>query len=125
MYSFINNLLEAKEPMHTELNGFCNDFPVNLIIEEEKEVFPRVEYKPELFVFDEIDFSTRRMFSAPLSLVFMPNNNCYTKCIYCYAAYMASFSKHPEQWGEFVDVKYTRKRINIFKIKLFFTIPFY
>lgn len=25
------------------------------------------------------------MFSAPLSLVFMPNNNCYTKCIYCYA----------------------------------------
>lgn len=85
VYSFINNLLEAKEPMHTELNGFCNDFPVNLIIEEEKEVFPRVEYKPELFVFDEIDFNTRRMFSAPLSLVFMPNNNCYTKCIYCYA----------------------------------------
>lgn len=83
--NFINKLLDADRPMHTELNGFANDFPVNLLIEEDKEAFPRVEYKSEDFLFDEIDFKTRRMFTAPLSLVFMPNNNCFTKCIYCYA----------------------------------------
>lgn len=52
-----------------------------------------------------------------LDYVINPYVGCPNKCIYCYAAYMASFSKHSEQWGEFIDVKYTRKRINIFKIK--------
>lgn len=30
---------------------------------------------------------------------------------------MSSFSKHTEEWGEFIDVKRTNKKINIFKIK--------
>lgn len=30
---------------------------------------------------------------------------------------MSSFSKHSEEWGEFIDIKRTNKRINIFKIK--------
>ena len=35
--------------------------------------------------------------------------NCYTGCthgcIYCYARFMTRFHPHPEQWGNFVDVK--------------------
>lgn len=52
-----------------------------------------------------------------LDYVINPYVGCPHKCLYCYAAYMASFSKHKEEWGNFVDVKYTRKKINTFKIK--------
>lgn len=49
--------------------------------------------------------------------VINPYVGCPNKCLYCYAAYMVGFSKHSEAWGEFLDVKQTRKRINIFKLK--------
>ena len=52
-----------------------------------------------------------------LDYVINPYVGCPNKCLYCYAAYMVGFSKHSEAWGEFVDVKQTRKRINIFKIR--------
>lgn len=52
-----------------------------------------------------------------LDYVINPYVGCPHKCLYCYASYMTSFSKHSEQWGEFVDVKHTKKKINIFKIK--------
>ena len=49
--------------------------------------------------------------------VINPYVGCPNKCLYCYAAYMSSFSKHSEEWGEFLDVKRTNKKINTFKIK--------
>lgn len=52
-----------------------------------------------------------------LDYVINPYVGCPHKCLYCYASYMTSFSKHTEQWGDFVDVKHTNKKINIFKIK--------
>lgn len=52
-----------------------------------------------------------------LDYVINPYVGCPNKCVYCYAAYMSSFSKHSEEWGEFIDVKRTPKKINIFKIK--------
>lgn len=52
-----------------------------------------------------------------LDYVINPYVGCPHKCLYCYASYMTSFSKHSKQWGEFVDVKHTKKKINIFKIK--------
>ncbi len=52
-----------------------------------------------------------------LDYVINPYVGCPNKCLYCYAAYMSSFSKHSEEWGEFIDVKRTSKKINIFKIK--------
>ncbi len=52
-----------------------------------------------------------------LDYVINPYVGCPNKCLYCYAAYMSSFSKHTEEWGDFIDVKRTSKKINIFKIK--------
>ncbi len=52
-----------------------------------------------------------------LDYVINPFVGCPAKCLYCYAAYMVGFSKHSKAWGEFIDIKQTRKRINIFKIK--------
>lgn len=54
---------------------------------------------------------------STLDYVINPYVGCSAKCLYCYAAYMVGFSKHSEAWGEFIDVKQTRKRINIFKIR--------
>lgn len=52
-----------------------------------------------------------------IDYVINPYVGCPNKCLYCYAAYMVGFSKHFEPWGDFLDVKQTRKRINIFKLK--------
>lgn len=35
-----------------------------------------------------------------------PYTGCEHGCRYCYASFMKRFSNHPEQWGEFVDVKH-------------------
>lgn len=83
--SFILSLLSAKEPTYTTLDGSNSGFPINLIIEADKEFTPRNKYSPEEFKFKELDFKTTRMILAPTSIVFMPNNNCITDCVYCYA----------------------------------------
>ncbi len=62
------------------------------------------------------DYLTKTKLTT-LDYVINPYVGCPNKCLYCYAAYMSSFSKHKEEWGEFLDVKHTRKRINTFKIK--------
>ena len=62
------------------------------------------------------DYLTKTKLTT-LDYVINPYVGCPNKCLYCYAAYMSSFSKHKEEWGEFIDVKHTRKRINTFKIK--------
>ena len=62
------------------------------------------------------DYLTKTKLST-LDFVINPYVGCPMKCLYCYAAYMVSFSKHEEDWGDFIDVKHTNKRINLFKIK--------
>lgn len=52
-----------------------------------------------------------------LDYVINPYVGCPHQCLYCYASYMSSFSKHAESWGNFIDVKCTNKKINTFKIK--------
>ena len=37
--------------------------------------------------------------------VINPYTGCPNPCKYCYASFMRRFSKHSEQWGEFLDVK--------------------
>ena len=34
-----------------------------------------------------------------------PYVGCEHACKYCYASFMKRFTNHPENWGEFVDVK--------------------
>ncbi len=46
-----------------------------------------------------------------------PYSGCPCKCLYCYASYMVNFTRHHETWGNFIDVKYTPKKINISKIR--------
>lgn len=82
---FITKLIEAEEPVYSTMDGYTSGFPVNLLIEESHEFAKRQIYIPEDFGFKELDFKANRMYVAPLSIVFMPNNNCLTDCVYCYA----------------------------------------
>lgn len=42
---------------------------------------------------------------------------CPHKCRYCYASFMKRFTNHPEEWGDFIDIKVPKEKINIEKIK--------
>lgn len=82
---FLTHVVDAAECWHTTLCGFESGFPRNLVIPEQLMRNRPACYSPENFRFSEIDSKTRRMISAPLSIVWMPNNNCHTSCEYCYA----------------------------------------
>lgn len=34
-----------------------------------------------------------------------PYVGCLHKCVYCYACFMKRFTNHPEDWGDFLDIK--------------------
>lgn len=45
-----------------------------------------------------------------------PYIGCPHKCRYCYASFMKRFTHHAEDWGEFIDIKLSNKKIDIKKI---------
>lgn len=49
--------------------------------------------------------------------VINPYIGCPHACKYCYARFMKRFSKHSEEWGEFIDIKECDNRINLSKLK--------
>ncbi len=49
--------------------------------------------------------------------VINPYIGCPHSCIYCYASFMKRFTNHKEKWGDFLDVKYCKKKIDLNKIK--------
>ena len=48
--------------------------------------------------------------------VINPYTGCTHKCLYCYAEFMKRFSKHEEEWGDFVDIKNATRPINLVKL---------
>jgi radical SAM protein with 4Fe4S-binding SPASM domain len=78
-------LINNEEPCHADYESYKNGFPRNIIIHEDFAFAEPQIYTPELFVFEELDFNCNRLFKAPLTLVFMVNNQCVTNCVYCYA----------------------------------------
>ena len=48
--------------------------------------------------------------------VINPYVGCPHKCKYCYASFMKRFTRHKENWGDFVDVKVCDRRVNLKKI---------
>lgn len=48
--------------------------------------------------------------------VINPYVGCPHACKYCYASFMKRFTNHPEEWGDFLDIKRTDKKINLNKI---------
>ncbi len=53
----------------------------------------------------EIQSKTILSVSRIYDYVINPYVGCQHACTYCYARFIKRFSKHPEPWGEFVDVK--------------------
>ena len=46
-----------------------------------------------------------------------PYVGCPHACKYCYARFMKRFTGHTEAWGDFIDIKYCNKPINLKKLK--------
>ena len=45
--------------------------------------------------------------------VINPYVGCPHGCKYCYAMFMKRFTRHQENWGEFIDIKKCDKKINL------------
>lgn len=78
---FINNA----EEVVLDYKGEKNMFPRNLLIEETTSFMKEKVYIASQFLFKELDMSSERPLTSPLTLVWMANNTCFTDCIYCYA----------------------------------------
>lgn len=46
-----------------------------------------------------------------------PYVGCTHACKYCYASFMKRFTGHTEPWGEFIDIKYAKRNIDVEKLK--------
>ncbi len=46
-----------------------------------------------------------------------PYTGCSHGCIYCYATFMKEYSRHTEEWGEFVDAKVNLPEVLIKEVK--------
>lgn len=44
--------------------------------------------------------------------VINPYVGCPHKCVYCYAGFMKTFTNHPEDWGDFLDIKQNGKPLS-------------
>ncbi|MDY6147957.1 MAG: radical SAM protein [Porphyromonas sp.] len=93
--AFIKNLIETKEPLHSELGEGVSGFPVGLIIPENNAFMPPRLYEAQSFLFKDVDLKRDRPFNAPLSIVIMPTNKCVTKCAYCYADTETQYNEMP------------------------------
>lgn len=81
----LDPFIANEEAFFTEYNNQKFEFPKNVLIESSSNKSPLNIYKVEDFGYEELDFDTKRMYSGPLNITFMPNNICATNCIYCYA----------------------------------------
>lgn len=61
------------------------------------------------------DYLTKSNLPAS-DFVINPYIGCPHGCKYCYACFMKRFTKHKENWGDFIDIKYCSKSLNTKKI---------
>lgn len=78
---FVNN----ESAIDLEYEGFVNHIPTNILIDEADSIAECKFYSPIDFVYTDLDFESQRFCRAPLGIVYVVNNRCYTNCIYCYA----------------------------------------
>lgn len=82
--SLITDFLKKDTPFYSEFDGVVSQFPKNVLVSAD-EITDFTYYTPEDFTFDKIDISQNRAFITPMTAVLMPNSDCSTDCIYCYA----------------------------------------
>ncbi|MDR0798257.1 MAG: radical SAM protein [Dysgonamonadaceae bacterium] len=81
----LHSLIEKDDFSVCKYGGVRNIFPPNIIIKAEDAFIDSVQYAPDQFVYQDLDFNREKFFQSPLGMIFMINNHCSTDCVYCYA----------------------------------------
>lgn len=81
----ITPFIENEDTIYTEYDGSTFSFPKKIIIEFNDALKINYTYKPEDFIYQELDFESYRYFHSPSAITLMVTNQCVTNCIYCYA----------------------------------------
>jgi radical SAM protein with 4Fe4S-binding SPASM domain len=76
--------VENKTSLKANYQGNTFLFPKNIIIREDYPTRKRT-FSPEDMICENRDFTTKRLYTAPLHITLMLTNKCVTRCKYCYA----------------------------------------
>jgi radical SAM additional 4Fe4S-binding domain len=87
VYEMLMPFFENETPFYVTSNNNTFNFPKNVLINKDNVngKVPHIEYLPNEFLYKDLDFESKRFFSGPLNITFMPINRCITSCVYCYA----------------------------------------
>lgn len=104
-------LINNEKEIVLDYKGEKNMFPRNVLIKEETSFMEEKSYVVNQFLFKELDLSSERPYTSPLTLVWMANNSCFTDCVYCYAdKSVKSYMLPVERVIEFIE---EANRLNI------------
>lgn len=115
--SFISKLLDNKEPTYVKYGEVNIAFPPETIITSTE--FSKRNFESiinECIDMNDVDLTTKRLYSGPDKIVFMLTNKCAVKCNYCYAD---TYTKCNElSYSEFCNIITECKSIGVRRIEL-------
>lgn len=115
-YYLVDSFLQkGTMPFYSNFGGMISQFPINILIDSDKAIAPSRLYTPENFKYDYIDGKTERALYAPNTVVLMPNSNCTTNCIYCYADRRVSCTLNMELIEKII---FQCKELNVSRVTL-------
>lgn len=103
----VDSFLNEEQPFSTTVNGATSNFPPKLLVEvnDVEDIGDIATYKAEDFrCKPPIDTKSRRIFAAPIGLVWVVTDRCVTDCVYCYAQ-----KNHCDRW---LDIEQIERFIN-------------
>ncbi len=90
MEHFVMPFIENEDLLSTRWHGQEIVFPKNVLVKASgKDNY--LNLRPTDFVCKDLDFQSRRLYDAPLSMTLMLTNRCVTNCCYCYADTQSRF----------------------------------
>ena len=112
---YINN----PYPIHNNSKYGKIYFPKRVLIkvEEAGDEFKYLQLNANLFLWKKLDLTTRRLYTGPLIVTLMLNNQCVTRCKYCYAD-TSTIVRNPLSTERLLELIRESSNLNVERVNL-------